>query len=229
MKTLFVLFMSLILWVSPYISNHEVEGKDVSLYVSEKRVSRSTTFAATKLEIDFNIVNNLNYDIGQIILDVELLDNDVPVKEVKVFIDIEVKHHNQRLGTVEETYDLLFFDDFNILSVRTVEESFFDSYDVAIKSGVYYIFIIFFAWLVIDVSNKYILSEVHQTFKDYWWLVIIFLVIVPIFMSFISYLGRYKVLITIYGWVLFISSLAAIPVFYLILVLYHLIKEKQRA
>lgn len=228
MKTLLILFFSLIFWVPQNMNDQKVEGKEVFFLIMEKTVSRSATLAATKLEIDFNVVNNLNYDIGQIILDVELLDNDVPVKEVKIFIDIEVKHHTQLLGTVDKTYDLLFFDDFNIISVRTVEESFFDSYDVAIKSGVYYIFIIFFAWLVIDISNKYILSEVFQTFKDYWWFVLILLVIVPIFMSFFSYIGRYEVLTTFYGWVLFISSLAAIPIFYLIIILYHLIKEKQK-
>jgi len=225
---IFLVFLSFISYIAPNLSDHKVEGKQVFFQVMEKNISTHTIFTGTTLEMGFNVVNDLNYDIGQIVLDVELLDDNIPVKEISIIIDIEVKHHEQLLGTIEKRYDYLFFDDINILSVHTVEESFFESYNVAINLGVFYIVIVFLMWLVNDIGNGYILSEVHQTFKNYWWAMLVLLVFVPIFLCVFSYLGRYEVLTTIYGWVLLIASLVTIPVMYLLLIIYHLIKEKHR-
>jgi len=228
MKMLFILIFSLFAYISPVISEHEVEGKNVYFQVMEKNISTNTNFAKTTLEMGFNVVNYLDYDVGQIVLDVELLNDNITVEEVNIIIDVEIKHHNQLIGTVERTFDHLVFDDLKIMSVHTVEESFFDSYDVAISLGVFYIVIVFLMWLINDIGNGYILSEVHQTFENYWWAMILLLLFVPIFLCVISYLGRYEVLTTIYGWVLFFASLATIPIMYLILVIYHLIKEKHK-
>lgn len=227
MKTVLLMIVSILPLFSAFIGTIQDESKNIEFKSVSETISVDVNKRQTTLEMAYIINNNHSRDLSSIALRLDVYLEGNHQKEVNFVIPLEVKHHRSMGDTYEYVYEDLFFDEVRLVSYTVYDKSFLASYDNTIFLGVFFNVVLVFAYYVAMKSNQYLLSDLNDVLIYQWYYSVPVVVGIPAIVSMLTFVGRYEVLGTIYGWIYFLASILSFPLFYLAFVIYHHFRDNK--
>jgi len=227
---LWIAMLSVLLMVSApnltYIDEIDHDELPITFHVINQEMTPDFVAEETEFMIEYTVSNEHAYSIKEVTLTVDTYLDDVFVEQIEIVIPIDVIHHSYQVSEYEEVFERFYFDEIEIVSFDVVEMSFLQSYRTTISLAIFYGMLIFLMWMFIDIYKWMTTYEVKQILRDYWWAVLIITFLFPAIISALSFLGRYYVLTQVYGWIFFMIAPVSVLFFYIVLRIYHAIKDR---
>ena len=220
------LLVSLILFVLGALPPVQEANRNFELTITDTNIHMNVMDFSTTLEVDYIADNDHYHDIASATLIINTYLEDEFVKQVTFLLPLNVKHHGSLEGTYEFTYDDLYFDEIQIVSVNTLEKSFFTSYRLTIWLGILYNLFIVIMWLWVRHFKNYLRSEMNYILYDFWPYALGIIVGIPMITNFLSLTPDYQRIFTLHGWVYWFVVVSTFPLFYSAVWLYQTITER---
>lgn len=220
MYTMFLLVSPIFLYSKP------IDDLPIVFNVIEESVNYSGTLNQTVIELEYVIDNQHHHGIKAVKIYFDATYNDVPVGSFNFEYNVDVMQFEVVNGDIRYAIGQANFDSIEITKVEVIQRTFFESYLSAILMGFFYMVILLIMWMFVDRHQEHYMSDVIEIFKTYWWAASLILIGIPLVLNVLSYLGKYHVLATPYGWVFFISCMISMIFVIFILWLYHYIMGK---
>lgn len=201
-------------------------NRNFEFTVSKTNINMNVMNFTTTLEIDYTADNHHYYDIASATLVLDTFLEGEFVKQVTLLVPLNVKHHQSLLGAHEFTYDNVYFDEIQIVSVNTLEKSFFTSYRLTITLGILYNFILVFMWMYVKFQRNYLRSELNFLLYDFWPYAVGIILIIPMLVNFLSLSPNFYRIFTLHGWIYWFTVVITFPIFYGAVWLYQTISER---
>jgi len=181
----------------------------------------------TQLKIEFYVQNDYHFNIKEVILDIDLYHEGVLVDSVTETMKVEVLNNSYIYSEHSMFKPNVQFDEIRLTDVRVTHYGFFHSYQPSIYFALLYNFILLFGIYILTKHKYLTFSEFKDFIVDHKWLTILVTIIIPLVILLISYIGRYHLLLSIYGWVYYIVTLLCLPLVYAIVFVYHVITDNK--
>lgn len=225
MKWIAGLLMSMFALIQTILPLAEVD-RPVEITKIEATPTMDFINEKTTLNLKLTIHNGHHNDINSTTLLIDTFLEGVFKERITMVIEDDIRHFYTLDVEKTQVFNDIFFDEITIVSIHTLEKTFFQSYITMIVLGLFYNFILLYMWLVFDRHQNYILSEVNEVLKKRWYYAIIIVLIIPMITNVLGLVGRYFLLSSIFGWVYYVTVIITFPVFYGGLMLYHYLEER---
>ncbi|MCU0105360.1 hypothetical protein N7603_06795 [Acholeplasma vituli] len=225
MKLIAGIFIGLLTIIQTTLPIKE-SSRDVEITAVEATSTMDFVNEKTTLVMELTIRNGYHHDIKETTLVLDTYLEGVFQKRVTLLIKDDIRHFHTQEVKVTQVYDEVYFDEIDIISINTLEKTFFQTYQLIISSALFYNFILFFMWSVFNRHQNYILSEIKDVLIYQWWYFLVCVLVIPVVVNILGLVGRFQFMDTVYGWIYFLSVLITFPAYYGLLMLYHYVKER---